>query len=178
VTSGSSEAADLTVGAVHHVAVNVSDLERSLDFYSGVLGLRATLRMELAGESFERLLALPPGTTGRVAYVQGAERVGQIELIEWALPALAGEATPPPAGRLGFAAPGLRLLSFSVAEPLDVWRGRFADHGVPCWSDPVRLLLPNYGEIEAMVAEDPDGYLIEVVRLPSDAEVRAFRRAS
>lgn len=163
-------------GAVHHIAVNVSDLERALRFYSGVLGLRTTLRMQLAGEPFEQLLRLAPGTTGRVAYVEGRERVGQIELIEWSPPPDAAQTRSPPPPRPGFAVPGLRLLSFSVSEPLEFWQARFTDHGVRCWSEPVRLLLPNYGEIDAMVAEDPDGYLIEVVRLPSDEEVRTFRR--
>jgi len=162
-------------GAVHHIAVNVFDLERSLRFYSGVLGLRTTLRMELAGEQFERLLRLAPGTTGRVAYVQGHERVGQIELIEWSPPPVAAPTPSPPPPGPGFAVPGLRLLSFSVSEPLGFWRERFTDHDVRCWSEPVALLLPNYGEIDAMVAEDPDGNLIEVVRLPSDEEVHAFR---
>jgi catechol 2,3-dioxygenase-like lactoylglutathione lyase family enzyme len=166
-----------SAGAVHHIAVNVSDLERSVRFYSEVLGLRTTLRMELAGEQFEQLLRLAPETTGRVAYVQGSERVGQIELIEWSLPPSAAPTPPPPPPGLGFAVPGLRLLSFAVSEPLEFWHARFTDYGVPCWSEPVRLLLPNYGEIDAMVAEDPDGYLIEVVRLPSDEEVHAFRNA-
>jgi hypothetical protein len=48
--------------------------------------------------------------------------------------------------------------------------------GVTCWSEPVRLILPNYGPIDAFIAEDPDGNLIELVRLPSDDEVREFRR--
>jgi lactoylglutathione lyase len=175
----------LSAGAVHHVAVNVSDLERSLRFYSGVLGLRATLRMDLSGQTFERLLRLPAGTTGRVAYVQGDGRVGQIELIEWTLPEPATERERETRGRadasppaLGFAVPGLRLLSFSVSEPLEGWRARFEDHGVRCWSEPIRLALPDYGAIDAMVAEDPDGNLVEIVRLPSDDEVRAVRRRS
>lgn len=40
---------------IHHVAIGVGDLERSLAFYSGMLGFRKTLDMELSGADFERL---------------------------------------------------------------------------------------------------------------------------
>jgi hypothetical protein len=36
-------------------------------------------------------------------------------------------------------------------------------------------MLRGYGEIEACIVEDPDGNMIELVRLPSDDEVREFR---
>jgi lactoylglutathione lyase len=171
----SDDGAPRCAGAVHHVAVNVSDLERSLRFYAGALGLRTTLRMEIAGEPFERLLRLPTGASGRVAYVEGGARIGQIELIEWRLPA-PPETTPAGPPDAGSALPGPRLLSFSVSEPLEQWHARLQRHGVKCWSAPISLELPNYGLIRAMVAEDPDGYLVELVNLPSDEEVREFRR--
>jgi lactoylglutathione lyase len=161
-------------GAVHHVVLNVTQLERSLQFYAGTLGMRATLRMEIGGATLERLLRLDPGTTGRVAYVQGPQRLGQIELIEWSVPggpAPVAQAAPPST------APGLRLLSFAVPESLTEWHARLIAAGVTCWSEPVRLTLPNYGPIDALIAEDPDGYLVELVRLPSDDEVRALRGA-
>ncbi len=163
-----------TVGAVHHILLNVSDLERSLEFYVGALGMCPTLRMEIAGEPFERLLHIPPGTTGRVAYVQGTGRLGQIELVEWTVPEPSG-ADEAPVHR-AFTAPGHRMVSFSVSEPLAEWQSRLEARGVRCWSAPVEVLLPNYGPIDAMIIEDPDEHLVELVRLPSDEEVREFRR--
>jgi lactoylglutathione lyase len=161
-------------GAVHHVVLNVAQLERSLQFYAGTLGMSATLRMEIGGAPLERLLRLAPGTTGRVAYVQGPQRLGQIELIEWSLP---GRPAPAAETAPSFTAPGLRLLSFAVPEPLTEWHARLSAAGVTCWSEPVRLTLPNYGPIDALIAEDPDGHLVELVRLPSDDDVRALRSA-
>jgi lactoylglutathione lyase len=148
-----------TAGPVHHIALAVTDLERSLRFYTETLGLRATLRMQIAGADFERLLRFPPGTVGEVAFVQGPPRVGQIELIQWSLPD--GAPAPAPA--------------FSVTDPLAEWHARLTAAGAPCWSEPIDLELPGYGLIEAFIAEDPDGHVVELVRLPSDEQVRAFR---
>jgi lactoylglutathione lyase len=169
------------VGGVHHVVLNVSDLERSVEFYAGALGMHATLRMEIAGEPFERLLRLPAGTTGRVAYVQGPERVGQIELIEWSLPesiSLPDGPAHPRSHPAAFAAPGHRMVSFSVSEPLARWQSRLQARGGRCWGEPVELVLPNYGPIDALIVEDPDGHLVELVRLPCDEEIREFRRTA
>ena len=161
-----------TAGPVHHIALAVADLERALRFYTETLGLRATLRMQIAGASFERLLRFPPGTTGQVAFVQGPPRVGQIELIQWSRPDGAPAATRP-------AADGSSpLLSFSVTEPLSEWHARLTAAGAPCWSEPIELELPGYGLIEAFIAEDPDGHVVELVRLPSDEQVQAFRAHS
>ena len=160
-----------TTGPVHHVAPPVADLERALGFYTETLGLRATLRMRIGGAPFERLLRLPPGTTGEVAFVQGPERIGQIELIEWSPPGAAGADDRAPQGRVTTRP----LLSFSVAEPLSEWHARLTAAGARCWSEPVEVTLPGYGPIEAFLAEDPDGHLLELVALPSDEQVRAFR---
>jgi len=160
-----------TTGPIHHVALPVADLERALGFYTETLGLRATLRMRIGGAPFERLLRLPPGTTGEVAFVQGPERIGQIELIEWSLPGGARPPEPAPQGRAATSP----LLSFSVAEPLSEWHARLTAAGARCWSLPVDVTLPGYGPIQAFLAEDPDGHLVELIALPSDEQVRAFR---
>jgi lactoylglutathione lyase len=160
-----------TAGPVHHIALAVADLERSLRFYTETLGLRPTLRMQIAGSSFERLLRFPPGTTGEVAFVQGPPRVGQIELIQWSRP----DSAPTPGATRPAADGTSPLLSFSVTEPLAEWHARLTAAGAPCWSEPIELELPGYGVIEAFIAEDPDGHVVELVRLPSDEQVRAFR---
>ena len=62
-----------------------------------------------------------------------------------------------------------------MTEPLSEWHARLTAAGAPCWSDPIELELPDYGPIEAFIAEDPDGHSVELVRLPSEEQVRAFR---
>ena len=63
--------------------MTVSDVDRAADFYERALGYRKTLRTDVGGPGIEVSLGLPAGTTGRVQYLQGPSRIGQLELIEW-----------------------------------------------------------------------------------------------
>lgn len=56
--------------SVGQFCINVSDLERSAKFYSEVLGLEITQRIEIEGAS-EVLLRGPEGTTLQLAYQHG-----------------------------------------------------------------------------------------------------------
>ncbi|MDP3893437.1 VOC family protein [Nocardioides sp.] len=159
----------MPVSEVHHVAVTVSDLERSADFYEKALGYTRTLRSDVGGPGIEESLGLPAGTTGKVQYLQGPTRTGQLELIEWN-----GETRrSPSAGHLEL---GTFLLSFEV--PLDELGGlhdTVREMGGEPLTPPNKVLLENYGWIHAFAARDPDGNLLEFVSLPTREEVRAYR---
>jgi catechol 2,3-dioxygenase-like lactoylglutathione lyase family enzyme len=69
--SGSMSAADFKAGSINHVSLNVSDLQRSTDFYEHVLGARVHKRegnnQAIFGKDF---LVLRPGTpTGAVGHI-------------------------------------------------------------------------------------------------------------
>ena len=64
---------------IHHVAIAVSDMERSVAFYRDILGFRKTLDMPLGSPSLDRLLRMRPGTTGRSE--PAGERVGAFVLL-------------------------------------------------------------------------------------------------
>lgn len=159
----------MPVSEVHHVAVTVSDVERAADFYEKALGYTRTLRSDVGGPGIEDSLGLPPGTTGKVQYLQGPTRVGQLELIEWN-----GETRrTPDAGHLEL---GTFLLSFEVPlEELPELYDRVSEMGGSPLTPPNRVLLENYGYIHAFAARDPDGNLLEFVSLPSREEIRAYR---
>lgn len=162
----------MPVSEVHHVAVTVSDLERAASFYEHALGYRRTLRTDVGGPGIETSLGLPAGTTGKVQYLQGPSQVGQLELIEWNGTA----ARTPSAGHLEL---GTFLLSFEVPreELADVY-AKVVEHGGEPLTEPNRVLLENYGYIEAFACRDPDGNLLEFVSLPSREEIRALRAES
>lgn len=161
----------VNAGEIHHLTVGVSDIERSLVFYVEGLGLRKTLDTHVSGESFERLLRLPVGSTARTVFLQGPSRVGQIELVEWST-SIEGQTPARRAGRLGYT-----VVSFSLTQETfpQVYR-QLKSVGALFWNEPEKTMLRGYGEIEACIVEDPDGNMIELVRLPSDSEVRKFRK--
>ncbi|WP_422751976.1 VOC family protein [Micromonospora sp. WMMD708] len=162
----------MPVSEVHHVAMTVSDVDRAADFYERALGYRRTLRTEVGGPGIEVSLGLPAGTTGRVQYLQGPSRVGQLELIEWN----GVKTRTATAGHLEL---GTFLLSFEVPrDELDDLHRRLTELGAQCLSAPNRVLLDNYGYITAFAARDLDGNLLEFVSLPSREEILARRRGS
>jgi len=161
----------VSISEIHHVALAVSDIERSVAFYRDILGFRATLDMPLGSPGLERLLRLRPGTTGRsVIMQQGLSIVGEVELVQFS-PA---PTTPTPAKGAGGL--GAFLLSFEVRdEELTAVYDRLREKGIACYSRPQDVDLAKYGKIRAVVFEDPDGQLIELVQLPSRDEIRQVR---
>src|SRR5271170_8516380 len=112
-------------------------MERSIAFYSDILGFRKTLDMPLNSPGLERLLRLHPGTSGRsVILQQGLSTIGEVELVQFS-PA---PTTPTPAKGAGGL--GAFLLSFAVkGEELAVVYQRLLERGVACYSEPQELEL-------------------------------------
>lgn len=161
----------MSISEIHHVALAVSDMERSIAFYRDILGFRKTLDMPLGSPSLERLLRMRPGTTGRsVILQQGMSLVGEVELVQFS-PA---PTTPTPAKGAGGL--GAFLLSFEVRdEELDAVYNRLQEKGIACYSEPQSVELKDYGSMRAIVFEDPDGQMIELIQLPSADEIRRTR---
>jgi catechol 2,3-dioxygenase-like lactoylglutathione lyase family enzyme len=163
----------ISAGSLHHVTIGVTNLEASIDFYSEGLGLRKTLDSVVGGAPFERLLRLPGGSTARTVFLQGETRVGQIELVEWRT-GLTQNANPQRPGSIG---PSVLSFSVSAAEFTQVLL-QLKEAGAVFWGEPIVSILDGYGEITASIVEDPDGNVIEIVRLPSDEEIHRFRNSS
>jgi catechol 2,3-dioxygenase-like lactoylglutathione lyase family enzyme len=164
----------MAISEIHHVALAVSNMERSIAFYRDILGFRATLDMPLGSPSLERLLRLRPGTTGRsVILQQGLSTIGEVELVQFS-PA---PTTPTPAKGPGGL--GVFVLSFEVrGEELAAVYQRLLEKGILCYSEPQAVELPKYGTMQAVVFEDPDGQMIELIQLPSADEIQRVRAAS
>ena len=163
----------MSFSEIHHVAIAVSDMERSIAFYRDILGFRKTLDMPLGSPSLDRLLRMRPGTTGRsVILQQGVSTVGEVELVQFS------PAPTPPTPAKGAGGLGAFLLSFEVRdEELDAVYQRLLEKGINCYSEPQMLELPGYGATRAVVFEDPDGQMIELIQLPSADEIRRMREA-
>lgn len=160
----------MPVGEIHHVAVVVSDLERSADFYERLLGYRRTLRLAVGGEATERSLGLPSGLAGRSLYLQGPSRIGQLELIVWDGPAGGQVRTEP-------LATGPFLISFEVADEAEIQQiyERAQGLGAHAPNPPDTVHLAGYGDVTALVVRDPDGTMLEFVALPTPEQVKRLR---
>jgi catechol 2,3-dioxygenase-like lactoylglutathione lyase family enzyme len=146
--------------AVELVGITVSDLERSLDFYTGVLDFELLSQTEVAGAEVERLHGLF-GVRARVARLRLGEE--QLELSEY----LAPGGLPLPHdlrsndGSFQHAALVVRDMEAAYAR-LREHRVRHASSGpqrLPDWN-------PNAGGIEAFYFKDPDGHVLEAIRFP------------
>jgi lactoylglutathione lyase len=163
----------MAIREIHHVALTVSDLEKSTAFYKNVLGFRKILDMPPGGPALQRMLKLRPGTTSRAVILQqGLSTVGQIELIAFDPPADKRSGPKRPGD------PGVFLLAFEVTgeELVEVYQ-RLQAQGIECTAEPQTFTLQGYGAIQTVVFEDPDGVMIELMQLPLADEIRRMREA-
>jgi glyoxylase I family protein len=132
------------LSSVHHVALSVTDLARSRDWYGRVLGFRVVRSASVAGVSF---CVMRPSRSG-------------LWLTLYKHAANDGEA-------FDESRTGLDHLSLAVTDrqALEVWTRHLEDLGVrhsPVAEDP-------YGAV--LVLRDPDNIQLElVVAVPTDAE--------
>lgn len=140
-------------GQIHHVVVNVRDLDASLAFYRDTLGLQFDGSFPVGSAEASTFARIPRGLRGRNALLSAGHGMGRIELVEWTRPA---EPAPLRTG----ADPGVAIVSFLVrASELDAMYERVRGD-YECWSEPVTIDVGGTA-VRAFVVEDPDGVPIE-----------------
>ena len=163
----------MSISEIHHVAINVSDIERAVAFYSKALGLRKVLDMKADKPVNARMLRLPlKGLNIRsVMMAQGSSTVGEIELMQ----VEPRRDTPTPPKRPDDL--GIWIVSFQVKdEPLSEVVERLRGMGVKFFSDIEEMDLDGYAPMKAVIFEDPDGNLLELVQLPTKEEYLRIKR--
>jgi len=146
------------IHSVDHINIVVSDLERSVRFYTEVLGLEETKRAHLEGAWVEEIVGLE-NVVADVVYVYPAEGP-RIELLQYHSPE--GKALPE------CALPntkGLRHIALRTND-LDGVRRRLIEAGYPPAGPPVvvptEVVTHAAGHKVLCYFHDPDGVILEL----------------
>ena len=147
------------VHSVDHINIVVSDLARSVRFYTEVLGLEKTRDAYLEGDWIEAIVGLR-GVSADVVYVQPRGGGPRIELIRYNAPAgvnLPETALPNTVG--------LRHIALRVEDMQAVCK-RLAQAGValigPPTAVPEGVVRHDAGHKTLCYFHDPDGVLLEL----------------
>lgn len=147
------------IRGIDHINIVVADLERSVQFYTGLLGFRKTHDVFMEGAWIEEIVRLK-GVKGKVAFVEPPGGGLRIELLEYVAPA---GVTLPENARPNTL--GLRHIAFRV-DNIAALAAKLRAAGVTLFSDPV--LVPKgvvkfaAGDKTLVYFLDPDGVILEL----------------
>ena len=146
-----------SVNILDHVAVTVSDMDRSLAFYCNLLGLKEIERHRLEGEMISKM-AGKPEVIMEVVRLEAPETPGVLlDLQQYVAPE----------GKLSDAQLGdIAHSHFCFGVP-DVWAAYrdLSEKGVEFVSEPVSFDL-EWGIVYVVFFKDPDGFILELMQVP------------
>lgn len=153
------------ITSIRHVGIVVRNLEESLKFYSGMLGLEIYMRYVEEGDFIDSLTDIEHVKLEWVKLI--IPEGGLIELLQYHLPPSPAQLTPPvPADsdRLGCSHVALTVRDLSALY------SDLIKHGYTCKSGP--LIAPS-GKAKILYCHDPDGVILELIEdlpIPVGAE--------
>jgi catechol 2,3-dioxygenase-like lactoylglutathione lyase family enzyme len=143
------------------VVIGAENLDASLKFYAGTLGLTVTESRTWQGPDFERYWRVPPGTTARCAFLaHGADPVGRIQLMEFSG---AGRRRARPAHiRRANGLFNINIYASDIRRDYE----RLKAQGYAFWSEPAHNNFgPVVGETLEASFDGPDGVVINLIQL-------------
>lgn len=153
-----------TGAPVSVVVIGVENLDASLQFHAGTLGLSVIERRDWQGADFERYWRVAPGTTARCAFLgHGADPVGRIQLMEFSG---TGRRQARPAGvRRAVGLFNVNIYASDIRRDHE----RLVAQGYRFWSEPARNNFgPAIGETLEAAFDGPDGVVINLIQLLTD----------
>jgi catechol 2,3-dioxygenase-like lactoylglutathione lyase family enzyme len=143
---------------VQHVGLTVSDLERSLRFYTDVLECTIVFQQEKRGGYLAAIVGYPDADV-RMAHVQPPGNSPRIELFEYRQPRSAPRDLEP--RNVGNA-----HVCFLVDDLPSLYE-RLVDQGVDTMSAPVEIDTGVNAGGYGLYLRDPDGIILELFQPPS-----------
>ncbi|MEO7386257.1 MAG: VOC family protein [Gammaproteobacteria bacterium] len=146
------------------VVIGVDNLEVSLKFYAGALGLAVEESRTWQGPDFERYWRVPAGTSARCAFLgHGADPVGRIQLMEFSGPNR--KLVRPPHIRRANGLFNLNIYASDIKRDY----ARLKAEGLNFWSEPAHNNFgPAVGETLEAAGDGPDGVVINLIQLLSE----------
>jgi catechol 2,3-dioxygenase-like lactoylglutathione lyase family enzyme len=148
--------ADDAATAFNHVGHCVADLDRSLRFYTELLGFELERRLEVPDSPTDRLLRMEAPLGATAVYLRKDGFV--LELLHFDRP------SNPPARERPLNEPGLTHISLSVDDVAATTAGVPAFGGEVLWETDVGA---------AIFIRDPDGQLIELLPMAYRRQIEA-----
>lgn len=144
------------IHGVHHIALHTPNLDRMLEFYSGVLGFEATVPVYRWSDNAEIDATIGvPGSAAKTVMLNAGNCY--IELFEYSAPA--SRDVPP----LRPSDHGYTHIAFEVTD-IEAEYSRLSAAGVHfSRSEPM-----DGGMIKAVYGKDPDGNVIEIQQVAKD----------
>jgi catechol 2,3-dioxygenase-like lactoylglutathione lyase family enzyme len=152
--------ASAKIVALDTVVFPVSDLDRSIAFYTGVLEFTTVSTTEVAGDGVEKVLGVF-GARARVARLKLGDE--SLELMQFLAPE--GRAYPEDARSNDRTFQHVAIIVSDMAKAYAKLREHNVRHAssgpqkLPDWN-------PNAGGIEAFYFKDPDGHPLEILHFP------------
>ena len=156
--------------AVEAVGFTVSDMDRAIEFYSGVLTFEKVSDVEIAGDAFEQLQGVF-GARARVVRMRLGDE--QIQLAEYLAPR--GRPIPVDSRSQDRWFQHVAIIVSDMDRAYAVLRAHKVQHAstgpqrLPDWN-------PNAGGIEAFYFKDPDGHTLEILEFPKDKGLPKWHR--
>jgi catechol 2,3-dioxygenase-like lactoylglutathione lyase family enzyme len=150
------------VSRVDSIGITVSDMDRALAFYTGVLPFEVVSEVEVQGDAYEHLFGVF-GMRARIVRLRLGDE--QIELIDY----LAPEGRPVPVDSRSNDE-WFQHIAIIVSD-MDAAYARLRQHKVPHASTGPPTLPdwnPKAGGIKAFYFKDPDGHNLEILQFPPD----------
>jgi GMP synthase-like glutamine amidotransferase/catechol 2,3-dioxygenase-like lactoylglutathione lyase family enzyme len=147
---------------LNHVSVTCGSLDRSLDFYVGLLGLEVTSQGERTSATLDTVIGLGPVRLRSAELAIGDDGGGFLELFEYleprGTPAVSRTCDP---GSVHFAV---------EVDDIDATHRLLTEAGVVTRSQPVLITRGEWIGARAFYALDPDGVTVECIEFPLRTE--------
>jgi catechol 2,3-dioxygenase-like lactoylglutathione lyase family enzyme len=145
----------------HHTCVNVSNLERSVAFYSEILGLKVTLRADIDNAEIAKVVGIP-GVKIAAAFLEvpGTETV--VEMFQY----VSCDPKPLPEDRKSCDI-GIHHICFQV-DDIEASYQELKAKGVHFHTEPMTISPdePNFAGAKICYFSDPDGAMLELLEAP------------